>query len=646
MTKTPRSAAPLVVAAGGRRRAGAVIARRSRRCAPGGPGARPRGDLGPAVRPEPVLQRSAWKSAQQAALRVERGVGPREGGRAAGAQRPGRGWSVRSPSSVNGTASRWDPLRPTRTPTRRRDRRCLHHGVPRDLEPAGDRCTRGPDRAAGRPGGGRPAAAREVRHGQPGDQRHSPTPGSRWCRSAPSWSSRSPVWTSSSTTRASSGRPPPARTTVSANRRSSRRAAACSRCPTHRSCGWACWRRRASSRRPARRDDRAAQPPHRHQGRGGGGDPAPGAHDGPVPAADGSPGRTRRTSTRGLRRGSRRVVPTAPLGGPVRLEQAAERPRLRGCRRQAAPPTRRPQPSFLVVSASPGEGKTSTVAYTAFALAEADVPTLAVNADCRRPTLHRRLGVSRPSPASPTSRSTGSTDPRWTTSPSPARSMSCGSWPAATPARSTSELVGAVDQMLDVADEPRRDGRDRQLPTAGHRRRDGARAAGGPRHLRRPQRQDHPAAKRSRALEMLRLRDAPLLGCVCVGSAGTRRKYSYYESYYYHSTAEAPRAGDGAGARRAAARGMPPTPGGAPARTAPSTRPRRRSARGSAARRRHRTVDDAHRQAPGAGAEWPARTSAASGPSPSRGLRTARCRRAPDRARASAGTGPPTADAR
>lgn len=48
---------------------------------------------------------------------------------------------------------------------------------------------------------------------------------------------------------------------------------------------------------------------------------------------------------------------------------------------------------FMVVSALPDEGKSTTVAMTALALAESGVPTLAVGCDYRRPTIDTLLGV-------------------------------------------------------------------------------------------------------------------------------------------------------------------------------------------------------------------------------------------------------------
>lgn len=50
---------------------------------------------------------------------------------------------------------------------------------------------------------------------------------------------------------------------------------------------------------------------------------------------------------------------------------------------------------FMVVSAAPDEGKSTSVAMTALAMAEIGVPTLVVGCDYRRPTIDQLLGVNR-----------------------------------------------------------------------------------------------------------------------------------------------------------------------------------------------------------------------------------------------------------
>jgi Mrp family chromosome partitioning ATPase len=200
--------------------------------------------------------------------------------------------------------------------------------------------------------------------------------------------------------------------------------------------------------------------------------------------------------------------------------------------------------SFLIVSASPGEGKTSTVAFTSFALAEADVPTLAINADSRRPTLHRRLGVQ----AEP-----GLTDlaeyrvdrPHIDDVVQPGPIDDLWVLPSGHAGPLTTEMVQAVAEAIQVAtargatvvidSSPLLATADvmELIPLVDH-------VVYVIRNGRTTRREA------LEGLEMLRLRDAPLLGCVCVGSRATKRRYSYYENYYYRSSA-VPRRGDGAG---------------------------------------------------------------------------------------------------
>lgn len=49
---------------------------------------------------------------------------------------------------------------------------------------------------------------------------------------------------------------------------------------------------------------------------------------------------------------------------------------------------------FLFTSAEPGEGKSTVVSNLAYTLAESELKVLAIDADMRRPTLHKRFGLS------------------------------------------------------------------------------------------------------------------------------------------------------------------------------------------------------------------------------------------------------------
>lgn len=54
-----------------------------------------------------------------------------------------------------------------------------------------------------------------------------------------------------------------------------------------------------------------------------------------------------------------------------------------------------PLKSFLITSANPSEGKTTTIANLAIAFAQAEKKVLLVDADMRRPTLHTQFGISK-----------------------------------------------------------------------------------------------------------------------------------------------------------------------------------------------------------------------------------------------------------
>lgn len=192
--------------------------------------------------------------------------------------------------------------------------------------------------------------------------------------------------------------------------------------------------------------------------------------------------------------------------------------------------------SFLIVSSSPGEGKTSTVAFTSFALAEGDVPTLAINADCRRPTLHRRLGVdSEPGltelaayaldrPKVDDVVQSGPIDDLWVVS-------------SGRPGPLTNDLVAAVGEVVDVATSRGATVVIDSSPLLATT--DAMELIGLVDHVVFVIRTGRTTRKEALdGLEMLRLRGAPLLGCVCVGSPATKRRYSYYENYYYGSSAK------------------------------------------------------------------------------------------------------------
>ena len=87
---------------------------------------------------------------------------------------------------------------------------------------------------------------------------------------------------------------------------------------------------------------------------------------------------------------------------------------------------------ILVTSASPGEGKTTTLANLATALAQNGAKVLAVDADLRRPTLNQHFGLQKTPGLSDLIVGKCGGVPG---DPVDARSTGCSSWPAATSRR-------------------------------------------------------------------------------------------------------------------------------------------------------------------------------------------------------------------
>lgn len=90
-----------------------------------------------------------------------------------------------------------------------------------------------------------------------------------------------------------------------------------------------------------------------------------------------------------------RAEPYRRVRSAIQFVQASDRP-LPG--QPVGPDVSEPHPSpqvFLVTSTSPGEGKSTSAALTALALAEVGNPTLVVGGDFRKPMVDRLLGVTR-----------------------------------------------------------------------------------------------------------------------------------------------------------------------------------------------------------------------------------------------------------
>ncbi|MCK9247662.1 MAG: hypothetical protein M0P31_01605 [Solirubrobacteraceae bacterium] len=83
-----------------------------------------------------------------------------------------------------------------------------------------------------------------------------------------------------------------------------------------------------------------------------------------------------------------------PTGGDLRRRRAEESHRmLRAALGLPGPTASGPERTVVVTSSAPGEGKTTTAAGLARALARSGRPVVAVEADLRRPALGRALGL-------------------------------------------------------------------------------------------------------------------------------------------------------------------------------------------------------------------------------------------------------------
>lgn len=109
---------------------------------------------------------------------------------------------------------------------------------------------------------------------------------------------------------------------------------------------------------------------------------------------------------------------------------------------------------FLMTSASPGEGKSTSAALTAQALAEVGIPTVVVGGDFRRPEIDRLLGV----PRDPSLQDMARLDVgRASVDDVVHKSRYEGLW-VAPAGRGTREVVGLIEAAREVCDESKRRG--------------------------------------------------------------------------------------------------------------------------------------------------------------------------------------------
>lgn len=198
------------------------------------------------------------------------------------------------------------------------------------------------------------------------------------------------------------------------------------------------------------------------------------------------------------------------------------------------PPYGQPQAAprgevYLVTSTSPGEGKSTSTALIAQALAEVGTQTLVVGGDFRRPEVNRLLGVG----SSPSLRDLARAGPGGSVDQVVHSTLNPNLWvaPCGPPTREVADLVEATKRLcietcerggtVVLDSSPLRAASDtlELLPVVDHVImivRSGRTTEAGLRQ----------------SIEALRRLDANILGVVLVGAPGMGREQSYYDEYY------------------------------------------------------------------------------------------------------------------
>jgi Mrp family chromosome partitioning ATPase len=193
---------------------------------------------------------------------------------------------------------------------------------------------------------------------------------------------------------------------------------------------------------------------------------------------------------------------------------------------------------FLFASALPGEGKSTSAALTALALAETGTDTLVVNADFRKPMIEKYLGVAdSPSLADRAEMSVDrmSVDDIVQATDEPHLWVAAGGRP-------TNEVGGRLDAAREVIAEAAARGGTVLVDSSP------LRVSNDPIDLLSAVDEVILVVRAGRTtvkslqdtIELLDMHHAPTLGIVLIGTLATREMYAYYHSYYY-STEESRR---------------------------------------------------------------------------------------------------------
>lgn len=216
---------------------------------------------------------------------------------------------------------------------------------------------------------------------------------------------------------------------------------------------------------------------------------------------------------------------------------------------------------FLFASALPGEGKSTSVALTAKALAETGTDTLVINADFRRPMVERYLGApSAPSLADRAELSVDRVEVGDVVQPVPGEEHL---WIAAS-GKPTHEVGGRLAAAKEVAAEAAASGGTVLIDTSP------LRVSNDPIDLLASVDEVILVVRAGRTtvksiedtMGLLEMHHAPILGVVLIGTLATREMYAYYQSYYRQAEENDARTPPSDPDGEASAGGVDPSSGG------------------------------------------------------------------------------------
>ncbi len=224
---------------------------------------------------------------------------------------------------------------------------------------------------------------------------------------------------------------------------------------------------------------------------------------------------------------------------------------------------------FMFISALPSEGKSTSTALTAMAMAEAGIETVTINADFRRPRLDDYLGASpRPSLADAGRMDVDRATVDEVVQQGPQRHL----WTVAS-GSPTTDVGNRLQAAREVAEEAARRGATVLIDSSP------LRVSNDPIDLLQVVDEVILVVRAGKStvkslqdtLEQLQMHHAPVMGVVLIGTSGSREMYAYYSSYYTEiATPEGPDSSGGTFGGDPAP--VPPTPP-APQSVAPAWSP-------------------------------------------------------------------------